>query len=70
MKAQTVNFDQLIARGCGIDVHKSLIVATIRGEGLKEETRSYDGFTESLEQLRDWLKEKRVTHVAMESTGV
>ncbi|WP_297336818.1 IS110 family transposase [Algoriphagus sp.] len=70
MKAQTVNFDQLIARGCGIDVHKSLIVATIKGEGLKEETRSYDGFTESLEQLRDWLKEHRVTHVAMESTGV
>ena len=70
MKAQTVNFDQLIARGCGIDVHKNLIVATIKGEGLQEETRSYDGFTGSLEQLRDWLKENRVTHVAMESTGV
>ena len=70
MKAQTVNFDQLIARGCGIDVHKNLIVATVKGEGLQEETRSYDGFTGSLEQLRDWLKENRVTHVAMESTGV
>lgn len=70
MNTQTVNFDQLIERGCGIDVHKNLIVATIKGAGLKEETRSYDGFTESLEQLRDWLKECGVTHVAMESTGV
>jgi transposase len=70
MKAQTVHFDQLIKRGCGIDVHKSLIVATVKGEGLQEETRSCDGFTESLEQLRDWLKENGVTHVAMESTGV
>lgn len=70
MKAQTVHFDQLIKRGCGIDVHKSLIVATVKGEGLQEETRSCDGFTESLEQLRDWLKEIGVTHVAMESTGV
>lgn len=70
MNTQTVNFDQLIERGCGIDVHKNLIVATIQGAGLKEETRSYDGFTESLEQLRDWLKASGVTHVAMESTGV
>lgn len=70
MNTQTVNFDQLIERGCGIDVHKNLIVATVKGAGLKEETRSYDGFTESLEQLRDWLKESGVTHVAMESTGV
>lgn len=70
MKAQTVHFDQLIKRGCGIDVHKNLIVATVKGEGLREETRSCDGFTESLEQLRDWLKENGVTHVAMESTGV
>lgn len=70
MNTQTVNFDQLIERGCGIDVHKNLIVATVMGAGLKEETRSYDGFTESLEQLRDWLKESGVTHVAMESTGV
>lgn len=70
METQTVNFEQLIERGCGIDVHKNLIVATIKGVGLKEETRSCDGFTGSLELLRDWLKENGVTHVAMESTGV
>jgi len=70
MSKQRVEFDQLIERGCGIDVHKKVLVATIRGTGLKEETRSYDSFTESIEQLRTWLEANGVTHVAMESTGV
>lgn len=66
----TVEFVQLVERGCGIDVHKSVIVATIKGTGIKEETRSFDGFTASIEALRDWLLEHKITHVAMESTGV
>jgi len=66
----SINFEQVVERGCGIDVHKSLIVATIRGIGIKEETRSFDGFTESIESLSSWLKEHKITHVAMESTGV
>lgn len=33
----TVTFDQLILRGCGIDVHKDVVLATISGEGLKTE---------------------------------
>jgi hypothetical protein len=33
---KVVEFEQLIERGCGIDVHKSLLVATIRGTGIKE----------------------------------
>lgn len=73
MKHQTdhnIEFEQVVARGCGIDVHKSLIVATIKGTGIKEETRNYDGFTESIEKMRSWLLEKGITHVAMESTGV
>lgn len=71
MESKTlIGFEQIVERGCGIDVHKSLIVATIRGIGIKEETRNYDGFTQSIEELRDWLKEHQITHVAMESTGV
>jgi len=41
-----------------------------KGTGLREETRTYNGFTDSIEKMRDWLKENKVTHVAMESTGV
>jgi len=65
-----IAFEQQINRGCGIDVHKSILVASIGGIGISEETRSFNGFTESIEELRNWLKANEITHVAMESTGV
>lgn len=70
MEDKTVEFKQVIRRGCGIDVHQKMVVATIDGEGLQKETREYATFTSSLTELRDWLLEKGVTHAAMESTGV
>lgn len=70
MENGIIGFEQVVERGCGIDVHKSLIVSTIRGKGINEETRSFDGFTQSIEEMRDWLKANQITHVAMESTGV
>jgi transposase len=65
-----IEFEQIVERGCGIDVHKNIIVATIKGTGLKEETRTFSAYTSSIEDLREWLKINRITHVAMESTGV
>ena len=70
MNKEVITFDQIVERGCGIDVHKKVLVATIRGTGIKEVTKSYDAFTSSIEALRDWLKEHKISHVAMESTGV
>ena len=70
MEKSQIVFEQIVERGCGIDIHKKVLVCTIKGRGLKEETRSYDGFTSSIEALRDWLLENKITHVAMESTGV
>ena len=70
MKKPAIAFEQVIERGCGIDIHKKVLVATIRGIGIKEETRSFNSFTENIEELCDWLKEHSITHVAMESTGV
>lgn len=69
-KQSVVEFEQIVHRGCGLDVHEKTVVATIDGDGIKRETRTYDTFTTSLEELRTWLKEHQVTHVAMESTGV
>lgn len=63
-------FPQIIERGCGIDVHKEIIVATVKGIGIEESTRSFGTFTEEIEQLVEWLTGQKVTHVAMESTGV
>ncbi|MBW3545103.1 MAG: hypothetical protein KY428_05775 [Bacteroidetes bacterium] len=65
-----VAFPQLISRGCGLDVHKNLIVASVSGKGQEEQTREFAAFTEHLEELRDWLNSLSVTHVAMESTSV
>jgi transposase len=65
-----VEFDQIVLRGCGLDVHEKTVVATIDGQGIRRETRTFDTFTSSLNELRSWLKQYGITHVAMESTGV
>lgn len=70
MKAQEVSFPQLVTVGCGIDVHQAVIVATVRQSDSSYETRSFEAYTSSLKELRDWCKDEGVTHVAMESTGV
>lgn len=69
MKEEVV-FEQVIERGCGLDVHKETVVATIMGNGIKTQTRSFSAYTRSLKSLRNWLSEHGITHVAMESTGV
>lgn len=63
-------FNQVVQRGCGIDIHKDVAVATIGGEGITAETRSFNTFSSSLTELKEWLITNKVTHVAMESTGV
>ena len=67
---ETVQFEQLISVGCGIDVHKDVIVATIRKSNKDYQTKSFTAFTSSLIDLRDWCKSEGVTHIAMESTGI
>lgn len=67
---EKVEFEQVIERGCGLDVHKETVTATIKGEGIKQETRKFSTYTRSLISLRDWLLKNGITHVAMESTGV
>ena len=67
---KVVSFEQIVSRGCGIDVHKKTVVATIDGEGLERTTREFETFTSSLTELKDWLTGNRIIHVAMESTGV
>jgi len=67
---ETVTFRQVISRGCGIDVHQKLVVATISGDSFKTQTREFGTTTSSLTELKEWLLLNEITHVAMESTGV
>src|ERR1041385_8241563 len=61
-------------RCCGLDIHKRTVVACLiipapSGQPQKE-IKSFGTMTEDLLALSDWLLSNRVTHVAMESTGV
>ncbi|HXH07440.1 MAG TPA: IS110 family transposase [Vicinamibacterales bacterium] len=63
-----------IERCAGLDVHKATLMATARipdGAGGRQAiTANFGTTTSELLALRDWLQAHRVTHVAMESTGV
>jgi transposase len=56
-------------RCAGLDVHKRTVVACVR-TARGQETRTFGTTTEALQDLGGWLAAERVTHVAMESTGV
>src|SRR5437899_11660152 len=66
--------DVLYPRCCGIDIHKKTAVACViisdpNGTPHKQ-LRTFGTMTDELLALADWLAAERVTHVAMESTGV
>ncbi len=56
-------------RCCGLDVHKQTVVACVLAPKMRE-TRTFSTMTNDLLKLKEWLLECKVTHVAMESTGV
>lgn len=60
-------------RCCGLDVHKETVVACVmirEAEKEEKEIRTFRTMTSDLLVLHDWLLGYRVTHVAMESTGI
>ena len=58
----------------GLDVHQKTVVACVRRRdaagNTRSQTRTFGTTTGAVLQLRDWLRQSAVTHVAMESTGV
>ena len=65
---------EVLHRRCaGLDVHKDSVVASIRLQRGRQSTRQVETFgatTQALLRLNDWLRKHKVTHVAMEATGV
>ena len=60
-------------RCCGLDVHKASVTACVlvlNGKKNEERIKQFGTTTGQLIRLRCWLKSSRVSHVAMESTGV
>jgi transposase len=71
---EVVVMEVVVERCAALDVHKDTVMACVRrpGNGSRRghEIREFKTFTSTLRELRDWLAAERVTHVAMEATGV
>src|SRR3954447_10883894 len=64
---------EVYRRCCGMNVHKDSIVVCVlppEGESGKVIRKTYSSFRNDLIRLRVWLKQLRVSEIAMESTGV
>jgi len=66
---------QVIYDHCaGLDVHKGSVVACVMITGsdgkVQSASRTFGTVTADVLALSDWLREQKVSHVAMESTGV
>lgn len=63
----------LYPRCAGLDIHGELVVACARiaeGRTVQRELAEFGTSTRELLRLQEWLLERQITHVAMESTGV
>jgi len=60
-------------RCAGLDVHQQTVVACARlaqGRQVRHEVATFETTTKGLTSMRQWLRQLRCTHAAMESTGV
>jgi transposase len=66
--------ETMFERVAGLDVHKAQVTACVRvpaASGAREQqVAEFATTVRGLVGLRDWLEAQRVTHVAMEATGV
>jgi transposase len=66
--------ETIFARCAGLDVHKAQVTGCVRVPnaigGREQQLAEFPTTVRGLVALRDWLDAHRVTHVAMEATGV
>ncbi|MDF2607954.1 MAG: family transposase [Bacillales bacterium] len=66
--------DILLTKCAGLDVHREqIVVCTLIGESdeyIQKEIKTFPTMTKDLYLLLQWLENKGITHLAMESTGV
>jgi transposase len=72
-KREVVAVEVVVPRCAGLDVGKEEVVACVRAPdgpgGRRQEVRTFETFTSSLEALADWLGRESITQVVMEATG-
>lgn len=66
--------DVVVARCCGLDVHQASVTACVLldegGRRPRKVFRTFRTMNAELRELREWLANLEVTHVAFEGTGV
>ncbi len=70
---RTADVEVVYPRCAGLDVHKKLIVACVRlveGSRIGRQKERFGTTTAELTRLAAWMTAHKVTHAAMESTGV
>jgi transposase len=72
-RAQGYAMEDVVEYCAGLDVHRDTVVATVRypeGNRRCSTTKTFGTDTAELIALGDWLVERKVTRVGLESTGV
>lgn len=54
-QAQEITFEDVEERGCGLDVHKKEIVASVNRTCIESKTRTFQSTTRSLTESKEWL---------------
>ena len=69
-KRRSNKWSVVYPQAAGIDIGSQFHVVAVPEELDAEPVRTFSTFTNDLYRLADWLRELKITTVAMESTGV
>ena len=70
IKGRSLSLECIEPNAAGIDVGATEIYVAVSADRDAEPVRCFKTFTGDLQQMAAWLKQRRITTVAMESTGV
>ena len=62
-----MEFESIIEKGFGIDVHKEMIMVNVQGKGIKKETREFGTFTEDIEKWMSLVTQVRWNFPGLET---
>jgi len=60
MRKSNIEFEQVISRGCGLDVHHDTVVATVMGKGIKTENRTFGTTLRNVSWQQRKCRQKKV----------
>ena len=62
--------ENIIIKACGIDVHQASVTDCIMRQSLQRQIKTFGTTTTELTNLKGWLQEHEISHVAIKGTGI